>query len=87
MTVEKANAAYEEAAKAAEAAVKKAQEAAAETQESGKGIWQKAGFLLHTCPQNLFHFDSVEIAQLWQILAVKGLACNLSLAFLLSPSR
>ena len=40
--MEKANQAYEEAAKAAELAVKKAQDAAAETQESGKGIWQKA---------------------------------------------
>lgn len=47
VTAEKANAAYEEAAKAAELAVKRAQDAAAETQETGKGIWQKASLLLY----------------------------------------
>ena len=41
MTEDKANAAYEEAAKAADLAVKRAQEAAGETVETGKGIWQK----------------------------------------------
>ena len=41
VSVDKANAAYEEAAKAAELAVKRAQEAAADTTETGKGIWQK----------------------------------------------
>ena len=61
VTVEKANAAYEEAAKAAELAVKRAQEAAGETQETGKGIWQKAGFPSPSYIHNLLHLDSTVI--------------------------